>query len=45
MLPQLKRLDSVLVSKKERDNANVWMNQFGRIEPPQVKNPVKPPEE
>jgi hypothetical protein len=26
MIPQLKRIDSVLISKKEKDNANVWSN-------------------
>ncbi len=29
LLPNLKRLDSVLISKKERDNSNVWINMFG----------------
>lgn len=28
MFPQLKKLDTVLISKKERDNASVMKNQF-----------------
>ena len=28
VLPYLKKLDTVLISKKERDNANVWRGMF-----------------
>ncbi|KRW99018.1 hypothetical protein PPERSA_11619 [Pseudocohnilembus persalinus] len=43
ILPYLKRLDSVLVSKKERDNCNVWFNVFNRKLPSAVKDARKPP--
>jgi hypothetical protein len=42
LLPSLKRLDSVLISKKERDNANVWINEFRHVKIPEVKNPPVP---
>jgi len=47
-LPHLKKLDTVLVSKKERDNSKVWLNEFGKkkmIKNLVAKNPRKPPEE
>eukprot|EP01017_Pseudomicrothorax_dubius_P002954 TRINITY_DN10295_c0_g1_i1.p1 TRINITY_DN10295_c0_g1~~TRINITY_DN10295_c0_g1_i1.p1 ORF type:complete len:142 (+),score=26.85 TRINITY_DN10295_c0_g1_i1:100-525(+) len=44
ILPNLQRLDSVLVSKKERDNANVFINHFHFSQYPAAKNPQKPPE-
>lgn len=28
LLPNLRKLDTVLVTYKERDNANVWMDTF-----------------
>lgn len=37
LLPTLKKLDSVLISKKELDNANVWRNTFRMIKPPIIK--------
>lgn len=44
VLPQLQKLDTVLISKKEKDNALVWRNSFGHIKFPKVKNPTFPPE-
>lgn len=43
ILPNLKRLDSVLISKKEKDNCSVWINTFKNKSPPAIKNPTKPP--
>ncbi len=43
-LPQLKKIDTVLISKKERDNANVWINAFKYNAFPEIKNATKPPE-
>lgn len=43
-LPQLKKIDTVLISKKEKDNANVWINAFRYNAFPEVKNAAKPPE-
>jgi hypothetical protein len=43
ILPQLKKLDSVLVSKKERDNAIFIRSQTKKL--PEPKNIVKPPQE
>ena len=42
-LPHVKKVDSVLVSKKEKDNTKFWMSQpkFSKI--PAVSNPAKPP--
>lgn len=37
LLPTIKKLDSVLISKKELDNANVWRNTFRMIKPPILK--------
>lgn len=37
LLPTLKKLDSVLISKKELDNALVWRNTFKMINPPIIK--------
>lgn len=34
LLPTIKKLDSVLISKKELDNANVWKITFGMNKPP-----------
>ena len=41
ILPELKKLDSVLISKKERDNAIFIRSQTKKY--PLPKNPVKPP--
>lgn len=43
ILPELKKLDSVLISKKERDNAVFIRSQTKKY--PQPKNPVLPPQE
>lgn len=45
LLSNLKKIDTVLVSKKERDNANVWINQFRNVNFPIVKDAQGPPEE
>jgi len=44
ILPQLQKLDTVLITKKERDNAIVWKGAFGHNKFPKVKNPTFPPE-
>ncbi len=44
LLPNLQKLDTVLISKKERDNSNVWINSFGHVKFPKVKNITLPPE-
>lgn len=44
LLPQIKKIDTVLVSKKEKDNAFVWIHSFKNIVIPEVKNALKPPE-
>lgn len=44
MLPQVKKIDTVLVSKKEKDNAYVWINAFKNASIPEVKGAAKPPE-
>ena len=44
ILPYIKKIDTVLVSKKERDNAYVWINSFKNVMIPEVKNAIKPPE-
>lgn len=44
LLPQLKKIDTVLISKKERDNAYVWINSFRYNAFPEVKSAAKPPE-
>jgi len=46
LLPQLQKLDTVLISKKERDNAHVFVNTFNHTKFPKVdpKEIVKPPE-
>ena len=41
----MKKIDSVLVSKKERDVAKTWMKSFQKAKLPFVKDPVKPPVE
>jgi Leucine-rich repeat (LRR) protein len=41
-LPHLQRMDSVLISKKERDNANYMLNCFKYPLKP-IKDPAKPP--
>jgi Leucine-rich repeat (LRR) protein len=43
ILPDLKKLDSVLISKKERDNAIFIRSQTKKY--PLPKNPAKPPQE
>lgn len=43
ILPDLKKLDSVLISKKERDNAVFIRSQTKKY--PQPKNPSLPPQE
>jgi len=44
ILPTIQKLDTVLVTKKERDNAMVWRNSFGHSKFPKVKVPTFPPE-
>ena len=44
LLPQLKKIDTVLVSKKEKDNAFVWIHAFKNSNIPEAKNAIKPPE-
>ena len=46
LLPQLQKLDTVLISKKERDNAHVFINKFNHTKFPKVnpKEITKPPE-
>ena len=44
-LSNLKKIDTVLVSKKERDNANVWIHSFRNVSLPMVKDAQSPPEE
>lgn len=44
ILPQVKKIDTVLVSKKEKDNAFVWINGFKNVVIPEVKNAIQPPE-
>lgn len=44
-LSKLKKIDTVLVSKKERDNAMVWIHQFRNVTLPMVKDAQSPPEE
>ena len=39
-LPCLKKLDTVLVSKKERDNSYVWINYFMNVKFPEAKDPI-----
>jgi hypothetical protein len=41
-LPNLKKLDTVLVSKKERDNSHVWIHYFMNTKFPEAKNPQIP---
>jgi len=43
MLSSLKRIDSVLISKKEKDNAKVWKDEFKYTKMPEVKDPAKVP--
>lgn len=43
ILPSLQKLDTVLITKKEKDNANVWINCFLNTKFPEVKDPEKPP--
>jgi hypothetical protein len=43
ILPDLKKMDSVLISKKERDNAIFIRSQTKKY--PLPKNPAKPPAE
>lgn len=42
LLPQLKRLDSVLVTKLEKDNANVFSQKINLRRLPKVENPPVP---
>jgi hypothetical protein len=42
MLPNLKKLDSVLISKKELDNTHVWKNYFCMVNPPAPKIITRP---
>lgn len=46
LFPKLKRLDTVLVTKEEKDNANVWVNIFNlKLLPAYVNSDCpKPPE-
>jgi len=46
LLPQLQKLDTVLISKKEKDNAHVFVNTFNHTKFPKVdpKEIQKPPE-
>jgi hypothetical protein len=43
LLPDLRKLDSVLISKKERDNAVFIRSQTRKY--PVPKNPAQPPQE
>ena len=43
-IKSVKKLDNVLISKKERDNARVYIEQFKHIPKP-IENPMKPPTE
>ncbi len=42
IVPHLRKLDTVLVSKKERDNCRVWIECFKLVSLPFAKDPVKP---
>ena len=42
MIPYIKKLDSVLVTKKELDNSLVWKTKFNMINPPLPKINPKP---
>ena len=46
MLPTLQKLDTVLISKKERDNAHVFIDAFNHKKLPKLnpKEIAKPPE-
>ena len=44
-LINLKKIDTVLVSKKERDNANVWIHKFRNVSLPFVKDAQGPPDD
>ena len=43
-ITNIKKLDNVLISKKERDNAKVYIEQFKYVPKP-IENPQKPPVE
>jgi len=43
ILPFLQKLDTVLITKKERDNARVWISTFMNTKLPEIKDPEKPP--
>ena len=44
LFPSLKRLDTVVVSKKELDNANFLIKNQPRFKFPEIINPLLPPE-
>jgi hypothetical protein len=44
IFPFLKRLDTVVVSKKELDNANFLIRSNPKFKFPEVLNPILPPE-
>lgn len=44
ILKNLKKLDTVLITKKERDNSKFFTNLPKNAALPEVKNPSKPPD-
>jgi len=46
MFPNLKKLDTVLITKKERDNTRVWTDTFGKKKYPSYEglDCARPPE-
>lgn len=43
VLPHLKKLDTVLISKKEKEAASVWRSMYINKKLPSIKDPLKPP--
>ena len=44
MFPNLKRLDTVVVSKKEIDNSSFLIKNSQKFKFPEIPNPILPPE-
>lgn len=44
MFPNLKRLDTVVVSKKEIDNSHFLIKNSSNFKFPEIPNPILPPE-
>ena len=44
LFPNLKRIDTVVVSKKELDNANFLIKNQTKFKFPEISNPLLPPE-